>query len=234
MATELLHTGRGRDRAAATGHPAQLTAAAARRIVSEINAHARDTRRLVKELHDGRGWLALGYETWEACVAAEFDFSRFHSHLLIRAAEVDEDVSPIGDAPVRVSHAKLLARAPRELRAEVYARAREKAGAGPVSARLVREVLVERGIIGAQGGAGRGRGGGAEALSPSSPGAGRDERLEREYAETEDRMPVLALAYLYKRFKKFIPFDQRREVIDRLRWATREDLAREFAALART
>lgn len=220
--------------------PAALTAAQARRLVSDIHAHAGHIRRLLKELYDGEGWRALGYQSWEECVVAEFDFSTFHAYKLVRCAEVDEDLSSMVASPIGVMQAIVLSHVPRERRAEVYALALEKAGdRRRLSARLIREVVAARRVpkllrpMGPEPRHGR-RAAKLQAAAPAvSEVVSRRETLEREYDEIENRMPALALAYLYKRFKRLIPFAERRELIDRLRWATGEEVLSEFKSLTR-
>lgn len=49
----------------------ELNAADARDLLDSIKVNLEDTRALVEQLYSGRGWLALGYESWAALVNAE-------------------------------------------------------------------------------------------------------------------------------------------------------------------
>lgn len=44
----------------------------ARRLVETVKANVDDIREAVTALYDGQGWLALGYESWDALCDAEF------------------------------------------------------------------------------------------------------------------------------------------------------------------
>lgn len=72
---------------------AELGAADARAICERIRAHLGDMRALVLELHDRRGWVALGYASWEACVTQEFARDRSSLFRHLQAAEVERDLN---------------------------------------------------------------------------------------------------------------------------------------------
>jgi hypothetical protein len=74
-----------------------LTQAEARSLVERIRSHINDARALVLELYENEGWVALGYDSWRECVVAEFDQSQAHLYRLLKAAEVERNISPIGE-----------------------------------------------------------------------------------------------------------------------------------------
>jgi hypothetical protein len=90
-------------------HPAALDAAQARVLTERIKSAVAHISRLLLEAHDGRAWLALGYETWAAYVEAEFKFSKQRSFQLIdharfiRALEAATGGSTMVDLPERIS-----------------------------------------------------------------------------------------------------------------------------------
>lgn len=102
----------------------------AQRITDEIRNHATAAWMLLMRAHQGRAWKALGYETWAAYVAAEFDMSRSRSYQVLDQARVilaiEEAVSTNVDIPE--AHA-------RELKADIPAvveRAKEAVAKLPV------------------------------------------------------------------------------------------------------
>jgi hypothetical protein len=74
-----------------------LTRTEARSLVERIRSHINNARALVLELYEKEGWKALGYNSWRECVVAEFDQSQAHLYRLLKAAEVERNISPIGE-----------------------------------------------------------------------------------------------------------------------------------------
>jgi hypothetical protein len=67
-----------------------MTAAEARDSVEKINNHATQIRALVLDLYERRGWEALGYTSWRACVVSEFEQSQSRLYQLLDAARLRE------------------------------------------------------------------------------------------------------------------------------------------------
>lgn len=76
---------------------AAMTAAQARECVEKAKRHLEGARKWLLALYEGRGWQALGYASWRACAAAEFGQSQAYLYRLLKAAEVERDVSPVGE-----------------------------------------------------------------------------------------------------------------------------------------
>jgi hypothetical protein len=74
-----------------------MTEDEARACVSEIKSHMGSARALLMNLYDHRGWQALGYPSWRACVVAEFEQSQAYLYRQLQAAEIEQRISPIGE-----------------------------------------------------------------------------------------------------------------------------------------
>ncbi len=103
-----------------------LDAAQARALVERIRTQLDSTRGLLLELYEGQGWCALGYDSWRACVVAEFSQSQAHLYRQLQAARTEREISPIGETPLPEWHLRQIARLPTAVRQEI---ARELAGA---------------------------------------------------------------------------------------------------------
>lgn len=53
--------------------PVAMTAANARETIDKIRGHLADAWHLAVKSYEGRAWIALGYESWDAMCDAEFD-----------------------------------------------------------------------------------------------------------------------------------------------------------------
>jgi hypothetical protein len=67
-----------------------LGPAAARRLTDEVKRDAEALWRKLVELYEGGAHTALGYSSWDAYCAAEFDLGRSHSYRLLEAGRVAE------------------------------------------------------------------------------------------------------------------------------------------------
>ncbi len=122
----------------------QLSSTQARRLCEKIVGQATDLRGLMLQLRDGEGWVALGYATWAKCCETEFGYSKRHANRLIQAAEISQQVGPIGPTrPLPESHARELSRVPEESRQDVLDLAEEKADGKPVTAATIQQAAVE-------------------------------------------------------------------------------------------
>jgi hypothetical protein len=87
-----------------------------------------------------------GYATFEHYCRDRLEISRPYAYNLIGSAEVLEDLSSIEDIPskpVNEAQTRCLIALPKEKRIAAWKKAVEKAGADPVTAKLVREVVVK-------------------------------------------------------------------------------------------
>lgn len=132
-----------------------LSAQEARRLVDEIHADVNALGEKLLRLKDGRGWKALGYESWRDCVASEFKQSESQLYRLLLAEQVNQQLQKV-DAGLP----KLKERVVRELnrlnspeeKAEAYREAQSLAktqGKSEPSARDVAAV-VEKKVISKQ------------------------------------------------------------------------------------
>lgn len=111
-----------------------MTTDEARAYVGWIKSALEDARGYLLQLQDREGWRALGYDSWRACVLAEFaEFSQPRLYQLLDAAKVDRAISTTVETirlPER--HARALAPVLRHcgpsVVQEVYRYARETAG----------------------------------------------------------------------------------------------------------
>lgn len=97
---------------------APMTPDEARAVVIQVNGHAAEMGRLLLGLKEREGWRALGYPTWTDFLTREFAFSRKHLYELMRAAPVQERVSPLGYT-LNTAQARALARYPAELQSPI-------------------------------------------------------------------------------------------------------------------
>jgi site-specific DNA-methyltransferase (adenine-specific) len=74
-----------------------MTGDEARTCVIGINAHLDQARSLLLALYEREGWRALGYDSWRACVTAEFQQSQAHLYRQLQAARIEREISPIGE-----------------------------------------------------------------------------------------------------------------------------------------
>ena len=89
-----------------------LDAYEARQLTTEINHHAELLREKLLRFYQGKGWLALGYDSFQAWADAECVFSWQHVYKLVGVAQVEENLTLIeGEAiVVPVNHGKHLAK----------------------------------------------------------------------------------------------------------------------------
>src|SRR5207253_10556114 len=68
--------------------PKRLSKSEARSLTDSAKADAVGLWRKLAELHERAGYEALGYDSWDSFIEAEFGFSRVHGYRLLKAAEV--------------------------------------------------------------------------------------------------------------------------------------------------
>lgn len=82
------------------GASAPMTEAEARQAVAEVHRYLGRARDVLVRLYEGRGWLALGYPTWAACVAGEFGQSRSHLYRQLAAGLLEAGMGvEVGSTP---------------------------------------------------------------------------------------------------------------------------------------
>jgi hypothetical protein len=127
--------------------PDAMTATEARETVALIRASLDHTRELILELHDRKGWQALGHPSWRRCVEVEFGQHRTALYKQIEAAKVAKeieasDVENFDTEPLPDSHLRALSPLPAEDRVSVYREASAEAGGKPTAAQV--KAVVER------------------------------------------------------------------------------------------
>lgn len=70
-----------------------MTAAEARHCVDAVKRHMRSSWELLLDIRDREGWRALGYDSWRACVVAEFHQSQSYLYYQMQAAETARAIS---------------------------------------------------------------------------------------------------------------------------------------------
>ena len=106
------------------GHAPSLTKSEAESLVKRIQAHITDARALVLELYTREGWKALGYDSWRACVVAEFEQSQSYLYRLLNAAQVEQNISPMGEnGPIAERALRPLTKLEPEQQRDVWQRA---------------------------------------------------------------------------------------------------------------
>lgn len=121
-----------------------MTGEEARVCVDKINTQINGARADLLRLYEGKGWVALGYDSWRACAVAEFGQSQARVYQLLQAAEIERRVSTkveIGTIPER--RLRPLAALPEEQQAAAYEEAVETAPHGKPTAAHV-AATVER------------------------------------------------------------------------------------------
>lgn len=126
-----------------------LTEAEARKLTNEVKADAATLWAKLLHLYEGGAHTALGYSSWAAYCAAEFDVGRSHAYRLLgagRVVDVLEAQSPVGDSPPSEAVARELAVLQREdeqQMIEVWRDLRSKHGKD-VTAELVHRTVSTR------------------------------------------------------------------------------------------
>lgn len=110
----------------------------------QIRSGITNVSRLLLELYERDGWKALGYATWRECAMAEFGFKQSHAYRLLAAAEVERNISPIGEnQPIPESVLRPLTALEPDQQREAYAKAATATPDGKPTAAQVQKAAVE-------------------------------------------------------------------------------------------
>ncbi len=116
-----------------------------RHALKAIGGMVDSTRKLLVEMRDRKGWVALGYDSWTAYLATEHETSRSYVYFQIKAAEVERDVDPDGKpGTIPEGQLRALSKLPPEERKEAWEEAKAEAPDGNVTGKLVEEVVNRR------------------------------------------------------------------------------------------
>jgi hypothetical protein len=77
-------------------------------------------RLLLLEMRDRKGWLALGFESWEQYGEQEWGFTRQHLNRLATSAYIQNLVEPIGSEEIPESQLRPLTSVPDEAKIEIW------------------------------------------------------------------------------------------------------------------
>jgi hypothetical protein len=120
----------------------QLTSTQARRLCEKIASAVKNLGELLWELRERKGWLALGYASWNECCETEFKYSKRHANRLIEATTIKEQVGPTGPT-LNERQARELSSVPEEKHQDVIDWATEKADGKPLTAKAIRQAAEE-------------------------------------------------------------------------------------------
>lgn len=114
----------------------------ARRLADDIRRDIGRVRRNLLKLYEGRGWEALGYESWRQCVGREFRQAQSHMYRLLDAARIERNISPEHDVGgVRESVLRPLGRLEAGRQAEAWGMAVGESGGGEPTARVIKAAV---------------------------------------------------------------------------------------------
>lgn len=118
--------------------PITMTATEARECVNVVKNHLHDARQKAWELHERKGWQALGYATFKECCHAEFRQSFQHVYKLIGAYEVESHTGESGLPLRHVQQLRVLKSS--DAQREAYSNAKQMAAAEGAKAVTERHV----------------------------------------------------------------------------------------------
>lgn len=72
-------------------------------LTSDIQSTTSALYVLLKQAHDDKAWVALGYKSWASYVEGEFDFSRARSYQLINQANVIAEINEASGVPLYIT-----------------------------------------------------------------------------------------------------------------------------------
>jgi len=127
----------------------EMTRSCAVDLTKQINTASADLAGMLKRAHDEKAWQALGYETWNAYLAAEIKLSKQRAHQLMDFAAITAELTESkifdsGEIPLpKESAAKELKAVPPDQRPAVYAAAVEAAGGQQPTAKQVEAAVTE-------------------------------------------------------------------------------------------
>ena len=78
---------------------ARMTREEARTCIDTVHSHLRNARNHILDLHEREGWKALGYESWRACVVAEFPQNQRYLYYQLKAAKVETNICTMVQNP---------------------------------------------------------------------------------------------------------------------------------------
>jgi phage N-6-adenine-methyltransferase len=121
----------------------QMTADEARQKTQRIKDNLTETRSLLLEMYERRGWESLGYSSWREYGQVEFGYSESRVYELMNAAKVERNISAMAEntTPIPERHLRPLTSLPPKQQAEAYETAVSTAANGKVTAAHVTAVV---------------------------------------------------------------------------------------------
>lgn len=80
-----------------------MTLERAKELTEDIKSTTSALYVLLKQAHDHKAWLAMGYNSWSEYIEKEFDFSRARSYQLLNQANVIEELTEASGVPLYIS-----------------------------------------------------------------------------------------------------------------------------------
>jgi hypothetical protein len=71
----------------------EMTITCARDLTDRIKAGVNNVAELLHRVHEGRAWLALGYDSWKQYCETEFQMSKRHSYRLLDFVEIRNELA---------------------------------------------------------------------------------------------------------------------------------------------
>lgn len=123
---------------------APMTESEARACADSIKAGIFNVGRQLLDLYERDGWRVLGYTSWRECAQIEFGFKQSHVYRLLEAAEIERNISPMGEIDfVPERQLRPLAALPPETQRTVWQQAVETAPNGKITAAHVQSTVTQ-------------------------------------------------------------------------------------------
>ena len=113
----------------------------ARECIAKINSNLTNTRALILDLYERKGWETLGYKTWEKCVVSEFKDKERYLYYQLAAAKTEKNLTESHCTIVQCAGEIPETHLPPKQQQEVWQQAVEAAPEGKVTARHVENVI---------------------------------------------------------------------------------------------
>lgn len=121
-----------------------MSADEARMRVDAIRGAVISIRQHLYELWSRQGWKSLGYESWHACVQAEFNQSESYLYRQLEAAKVEREILPEEEqGRMPESQLRPFLQLPSGQRTEVFKEAKETAPEGKLTAKHIEQVVAK-------------------------------------------------------------------------------------------
>ena len=93
----------------------------------ELKAIHGVARSMLLEMRDRKGWLALGYTSWEEYGEKEWDYGKRYLDRLATARRIESIVGPIGPKQIPETHLRPLTQVPDDIKKQIWDEANKEA-----------------------------------------------------------------------------------------------------------